>query len=282
MPPNLPNPVTLIGSFFSAITNYLQQKQIRQEFAQLVQFLWTFVTVVESLATDIATIFRKVKLAWADAKTALDRVGGDIKGIAIDNHDMWHHLRYTLMPNTINWIFAWVWSNWIKQLREGLVKTIGWQGRWNWYQQRWILDNREYTRVIQVKTRDWRQAYVYPQLMFLLSPWRVAYWYAQQITVAVSTYLNASEHHETRDTVSRVVYSGMSHLWQSFDKHLAEWLLTDVSNPGYGSNVPAFPNGSKVPPPHSPPTVWEPFVRELQEPPYPDGSPDIPKVDWQY
>lgn len=280
--PTLPNPVTIIGSFFSALTNYLQQRQIRAEFAQLVQFLWTFVTVIESIVTDIAIVFREVKLAWAGAKLTFDRVGGDLKGIAIDNHDMWHHLRYTLMPNTINYVWRWVWENWIKQLREGLVKTIGWSARWDWFLLGRVHDTKEYTRSVQNTGRDYRERYVYPQLLFLLSPWRLAYWYGQQITTAVAEYLNYSGHTESRDTVSRVVYADMGRLWQSFDKHLAEWLLTDVSGDGWGSQVPTFPAAAKQSMPPLPPDVWEPFVNEPGDPTYPSGSPDIPKVDWSY
>jgi hypothetical protein len=282
MPPTLPNPVTLIGSFFSAIANYLNNEAIKARFAELISFLWQFVNVVESIAIHVASIFRNVDLAWGNFKGWLEQVGGDVKGIGIDNWAMWHHLRTVLMPNTINYIWDWVWLNWIKPLRQGLVKTIGWVGRWVWWLTGRIHDQQGYTYTVQKTGRNYRQRYVYPQLLFLLSPWRVAYNYAAQITVAVANYLDYSHHSETRDTISRVVYSGMGRLWQSFDKHLAEWLLTDVSSNGWGSEVPEFPSDARTPPPGKPPSTWEPYVTEPKQPPYPPGAPDIPRVDYSY
>lgn len=287
--PEVPELLSLLGraapkiaQFITGLLNYLQNESLQADVDSLQNQVTALAAAWQDTTTAVADNFDKEASSVHDMADTLDKVGGAIWAIGFNQWAIWSRLRYNLMPNTIQYIANAVWISWVRPLRHGLVGVINWCFAWFDYLQVFVINVQAYARTVQVTGRNWRHAYVYPQLRFLLSPWRVAYWYQESMAVSVSRYLNDSRHLQTRDTVSRVVYGCMSRLWQSFDQYLVEWLLTDVSSSGWGSPVPAFPPGSNVRPPTAAPTEWEPFVTEPRELKQPSFAPDIPARDYEY
>lgn len=267
---------TMMTGLLGYLTNQAQNASIDSLQAQLNAVNATMQAFIQA---ELNTQDREGS-AMVVAAHHMHDVGGAVETLGLNQQRLWTRLRYTIMPNTILNIYTVVFRNYIRPLRRGLIATMDWASIWLFRTKQNVTANRAFTGEVQATGRKWRARYVYPQLTFLLSPWRVAFYYQQQITVAVARHIMRQENSQARDTISRVVWNNMDNLWQSFDASLAAWLQTDVAKYGWGADVPKFPKSAEQAPPKMPPGNLEPAVRSPQEF-WPSAPiPKIPSADY--
>ena len=265
-----------LGGLLNFLTNQAQNASIDSLQAQVDALAFTFQAAMNAF---VYTDDREAK-AMVTFSEEVRNAAGTLRITAANQQAMWSRLRYTIMPNTIQNIYTVVFRNYVRPLRKGLDDTLTFLVTWLEFIDKYLTDDRNYTRTVQTVGRNWRAKWVYPQLNFLLSPWRVAFYYQQPISVAVARHILKPENAQTRDTISRVIWDNMDNLWQSFDKALAAWLQTDISAYGWGADVPTFPRSAEQAPPKLPPGNWEPWQRAPSEHRPANYRPVIPNVDY--
>ena len=237
---------------------------------------------IQDAFNGIAHVHGNVVTAWAHVSGEIDDAAGAIEAIGRHQHELWHHLRWVLMPNTVQYVWDFTFRAWILPLRRHLGVTAFWCRGWFTVTVKVANDWFAWTHNIVAAQRAWRATYVYPQLQWLMNPGKVAYYYTQSFLTEIAQYLSFAEHVHDRDAITRVVWENAPNLWRYMEGAFVGFLLSDTSTAGVGSELPQRPADATEAPPDVPPQweVWidDPGLWTLT----PTELPGIPEEDVNY